>query len=99
MVTLSDHDQAVALGEVGECRLDVGEKFDLLIGDGTGKALDPAMLLVGQGDVGELLEAGDERLSKAVQTIAPGKDGSVLDTVEVARELLRRCGRDGQGRR
>ena len=88
VVSLRNHDEAVALREVGEGGLDVGEELDLLIGDGASEAFDAAMLVVGEGDVGELLEAGDERLSKAVQTITPGKDGGVLDPVEVAANLF-----------
>jgi hypothetical protein len=65
-VALGDHDQAVAGGEVGEGRGDVREEFDLLVGDGLGEAFDPAVLLGGEGHVGELLEAGDQGVAKTV---------------------------------
>jgi hypothetical protein len=46
------------------------------------------MLLFGEGDVGELLETGDERVAEAMQAVAAGEDGRVLDAVEVATDLL-----------
>ncbi len=47
--------------------VDVGQELDLLVGDGLGEAFDAAMLLVGEGHVGELLEAGDEGTAKAMR--------------------------------
>jgi len=87
-VALSDHDEAVAGGEIGEGGGDVGEELDLLIGDGLGEAFDAAVLFFGERDVGELLEAGDERAAEAMQAVAVGEDGRVLDTVEVAADLF-----------
>jgi hypothetical protein len=87
-VALGDHDEAVAGGEVGEGGGDVGEEFDLLIGDGLGEAFDATVLLGGEGNVGELLETGDEGAAEAVQAVAVGEDGCVLDTVEVAADLF-----------
>jgi hypothetical protein len=78
----------VAGGEVGEGGGYVGEEFDLLFGDGLGEAFDPAMLLVAKWGVGELLEAGDEGAAEAVQAVAVGEDGGVLDAVEVAADLF-----------
>ena len=87
-VSFGDEDEAVAGGEVGEGGCYVGEEFDLLVGDGLGEALDAAMLLFGERGVGELLEAGDEGAAKAVQAVAVGEDGGVLDMVEVAADLF-----------
>ena len=78
----------MAGGEVGESGIDVGEEFDLLVGDGLGEAFDAAVLLFGKGDVGELLEAGDEGVAEAVEAVAVGEGGGVLDTVEVFADLL-----------
>ena len=87
-VSLGDQDEAMAGGEVGEGGGDVGEELDLLVGDGLGEAFDAAMLLFGEGHVGELLEAGDEGAAEAVQAVAVGEDGGVLDAVEVAANLF-----------
>ena len=46
------------------------------------------MLLVGDGIVGELLEAGDERAAKALQTVAVGENGVMFDAVEMAADLF-----------
>ena len=87
-VAFGDHNEAMAGGEVGEGGSDVGEEFDLVVGDGLGEAFDAAMFLFGDGDVGELLEAGDEGAAEAVQAVAVGEDGVVLDAVEVAADLF-----------
>jgi hypothetical protein len=87
-VALGDHDEAMAGGEICEGGGDVAEELDLLIGDGPGEAFDAAVLLFGEGDVGELLETGDEGAAKAVQAVAVGEDGRVLDPVEVAADLF-----------
>ena len=79
--------------------LDGGQEFDLLLGDGLGEGFDAAMLFVGEGGVGELLEAGDERAAEAVKAVAVGLDGGVLDAIEVAREPLPECVRGGPDRR
>jgi hypothetical protein len=78
----------MAGGQVGKGGGYVGEELDLLVGDGLGEAFDATMLLFGEGDVGELLEAGDERAAEAMQAVAVGEDGRVLDTVEVAADLF-----------
>jgi hypothetical protein len=67
---LSDEDQAVTAGEISESFGDVGEEFDLLISDGLGEAFDTPPLFRGERDVGELLEAGDERPAEAVKAIS-----------------------------
>jgi hypothetical protein len=87
-VSLGDEDEAVAGGEIGQGGGYVGEEFDLLIGDGLGEALDSAMLLGGDRGFGELFEAGDEGATEAVQAVAVGEDGCVLDTVKVSADLL-----------
>jgi hypothetical protein len=86
--SFGDEDEAVTGGKVGESGGYVGEEFDLLIGDGLGEAFDAAMLLFGEGGVGELLEAGDEGAAEAAQAVALGEDSCVLDTVEVAADLF-----------
>jgi hypothetical protein len=78
----------VAGGEVGEGGGDAGEELDLLVGDGLGEADDALMFGRGDGGVGELLEAGDERLAEAVEAVAVGSDGGVLDLVEMAAYLF-----------
>ena len=87
-IAFGDEDEAVTRGELGEGGVDGGEKFDFLLGDGLGEAFDAAVLLFGERDVGELLEAGDERAAEAVQAIAVGEDGCVFDAIEVAADLL-----------
>ena len=64
------------------------EQFDLLIGDGLGKVFNATVLLIGEGHVGKLLEAGDQRTPEAVETVAVGEDGGVLYPVEMAADLL-----------
>ena len=88
-VAFGDEDEAVAGGEVGESFFDFGEEFDLLVGDGLGKGFDAAVLFLGKGFVGELLEACDEGSAKAVESVAVGFDGCVLDAVEVTADLFR----------
>ena len=87
-VALGDEDDAVAGGEFGEGGGDAGEEFDLLVGDGLGEADDAVALLGGEGAVGELLEAHDEGMTEAVEAVAAGLDGGVLDAVEVVADLL-----------
>jgi hypothetical protein len=88
LIALGDEDEAVAGGEVGEGGGDVGEELDLLVGDGLGEAGDALVLGGGDGGVGELLEAGDERLAEAVEAVAVGADGGVLDLIEMASHLF-----------
>jgi hypothetical protein len=87
-VALGDEDEAVAGGEFGEGRGYVGEEFDLLVGDGLGEALDALVLFGGDGVVGELFEAGDEGMTEAVEAVAVGGDGGVLDAVEMLAHLF-----------
>jgi hypothetical protein len=87
-VALGDQDDAMAGREVGEGFGDFGQEFDLLIGDGLGEADDAIVLLGGDGLIGELLEAGDERLAEAVETVALGLNGGVFDAVKVAANLF-----------
>ena len=86
--SFGDEDEAVPGGQVGKGGGYVGEEFDLLVGDGLGEGFDAAMLLLGEGDVGELFEAGDEGAAEAVQAIAVGEDGCALDAVQVAADLF-----------
>ena len=76
-------------GEVGESWGDIRKEFDLLVGDGLGEALDAAVFLRCEWDVGELLETCDKRATKAVETVAVGVDGGVLDAVEVVTDFFR----------
>lgn len=87
-IALGDEQDAVAGGEIGEGLGDAGKQLDLLIGDGLGEAEDAGMLLFGEGMVGELLEAGDEGLTEAVESVAMRGDGGVLALVEVAADLF-----------
>lgn len=86
-VALGDEDEAVAGGEVGEGEGDGGQEFDLLIGDGLGEADDALVAIGGDGAGGELLEAGDEGVAKALKAIAALGDGLALDGVEVFANL------------
>jgi hypothetical protein len=88
-VSLGDHDETMARGEVGEGGINVGEKFDLLVGDGLGEGFDAAVFLIGDRDVGKLLETDDERAAEAMETVAVGLDGGVLDLIEMAANLFR----------
>jgi len=67
----------------------VWKELDLLVGDGLGEALDATMFFGSERLVGELLEAGDERATKAAQAISVGLDGGVFDLVEVAADFFR----------
>ncbi len=89
LVSLGDQDETVARPEFAESGFDLREKLNLLVGDGLGEALDTAVFLVGERHVRKLFEAGDERAAKAVQTVAVGEDGGVLDPVEVSADLFR----------
>ena len=89
LIALGNQDETVTGGEVGEGGVDAGAELDLLVGDGLGEAFDAAMLFFGEGDVGELLETGDEGAAEAVETVAVGADGGVLDAVEVSAHLFR----------
>ena len=89
-VALGDEDKAMARGEIGQSFGYLGQEFDLLSGDGLGEADDAVMLFGGDGPVCELLEAGDERVAKAVETIAASGDGGLFDAVEALADLLGR---------
>lgn len=66
MVSLGDQNETVTGGKLGQSFGNVGQEFDLLIGDRLREA-DDAIVFVGcDGTVGELLEAGDERVAKTV---------------------------------
>src|SRR5487761_766772 len=75
VVSLGDENEAMTGGEVGQGFIYVGQEFDLLIGDGLGEADDALVLFRRDGTISELLEAGDERAAKAVESVAVGRDG------------------------
>ena len=85
VVAFGDQDAAVAAGEVGEGLGDAGEELDLLVGDGLREADDAGVLLRGDGVVGELLEAGDQRLAKALEAVAVGRDGGAFEWLRCSR--------------
>jgi hypothetical protein len=87
-VALGDQDDSVTGGEVGQRTCNVGQELDLLVGDGLGEAGDAFALFGGERFIGELFEAGDERLAEAVETVSVCGDGGVLDAVEVAADLF-----------
>ena len=87
-VALGDEDAAVAFGEGRDGSGDAGEEFDLLVGDGLGEAGDAGAFVFGDGLVGELLEAGDEGFAEALEAVALGLDGGVLDAVEVLADFF-----------
>ena len=88
VVALGDEDAAMAFGEGGDGGRDAGEKFDLAVGDGLREADDAVVLLVGEGSVGELLEAVDEGATEALEAVAVAGDGGALDVVEALADLL-----------
>ncbi len=81
--------QRCRAGEQGKGLGDAAEQLDLLLGDGVGEADDAVVLVRGERGVGELLEAADEGLAEALDAVAVGADGGVLDVVEVLADLLR----------
>jgi hypothetical protein len=87
-IAFGDHDEAMAGGEFGEGEGNIGQEFDLLIGDGLGEALNALVLFRGDGGVGELFEAGDERVAEAVEAVSVGVNGRVLDAVEMLTHLF-----------
>lgn len=89
LVSLGDENEAVTRGEFAERGANVGEKLDLLLGDGLGEAFNATVLFVCHGDVAELFEAGDQRPAEAVKPVTVGADSVVFDSVEVAADLFR----------
>jgi hypothetical protein len=89
LVSLGDENESVTRGEFAERGSNIGKKFDLLIGDGLGKAFNPTVLFVCHGDVAELFEAGDQRPAEAVKAVTVGADSVVFNSVEVAPDLFR----------
>lgn len=89
MVSLGDQDEAMTGGKVGQSFGNVGQEFDLLIGDGLRKADDAIVFIGRDGAVGKLLEAGDERVTKTVKSVAASGDGGVFNVVETLADLLR----------
>ena len=87
-VALGDEDAAVATAEVFEGFGDVGQQLDLGHGDGFGESDDAGVLFGGDFGVGELFEAGDERTSEALETVAVFGDGSALAKVEVLADFF-----------
>lgn len=87
-ISLSDENEAVAAGEIGQRFGNVRKKFDLLIGDGLGKADDASVFIRCNGAVRKLFEAGDERVAKAVEAVAASGDGRPFDAVEAFTNLL-----------
>ena len=88
VISLGDQNETVARGKVGQGFGDVGKEFDLLIGDRLREADDAIVFVWRDGAVGELLEAGDERVTKTVESVAASGDGGVFDMVETLANLL-----------
>ena len=82
VVTLGHEDEVVALGQLGESCGNAGQEFDLLPGDGVGKAANALGFLFSHGLGAQALKAGDQRAGEAAETVAVGKDGFALDGVE-----------------
>ena len=87
-IALGDEEDAVAGAEVFERSGDAGEEFDLGGGDGFGEGDDAGVFFRGDGGVGELLEAVDQRAAKALQAVAELGDGGALAEVEVLADLF-----------
>src|SRR5580704_16551437 len=81
-VALGDENEAVTGGEVGEGFGDVGEEFDLLLGDGLCEADDAIVLFGCDGCVAELLETVNEGTAETAEPVAVSLDGGVLAVVE-----------------
>ncbi len=88
VVALGDEDETVARGKLGKGLGYVGKKLDLLIGDGLSEADDAGVFIWRNRAIGKLLEAGDERLTKAGYSIATRGDGGSLDAVEPLADLF-----------
>jgi hypothetical protein len=92
VVSLGDEDETVAGGEIGKSLGDAGEKLDLLVDDGLGETGDQFALA--GAEVGfrirQTLEAGDEGLAKAGDSVAVGEDGLALDFVEFEADFVGR---------
>ena len=88
-ISFSDHNEPVPGREISKCIGHTGEKLDLLIGDGLSKALDALMFFRCERGVGKLLETGDQRMTKAVETVTVIADGRVFDAIEVFSDLFR----------
>jgi len=87
-ISLGDHDEAMARGQVGEGGFDLWEELDLLVGDGLREGFDATVLLVGEWGVGELLKTGNQRTAEAVEAVAVSLDGCVLDAIEMVADLF-----------
>ena len=57
MVALGHQDEAVAAGQLVQCLFHAGQQFDLLFGDGAGKALNALALFHGDRGGAEPLKA------------------------------------------
>ena len=87
-IALGNEDQPVAGGEIGQSLRDAGEEFNLMVSDGLGEAKDAGVFFRGDGGIGELLEAVDQRAAEAPQAITMGGDSSMLAEVEAFADLF-----------
>lgn len=87
-IALGHEDKPVAGGEFGESMSDHRQKFNLLVGNSLGEALNTLVFLGSNGSVGKLLEALDERVAEAVEAVAISVDTGMLDAVEMLANLF-----------
>lgn len=88
MISLGDEDETMACRKLCQRLLYVRKKLDLLICNGLSEADDSRVLIRSNRTIGKLLKAGDQRLPKAMQTIAARGYGSALDAVKPLANLL-----------
>jgi len=86
-IAFGNEEAAVTSGQLGESGSNVREQLDLVVGDGLCKAENTGVLLRGNGRVGELFEAVDQRAAEALESVAVRGDGGVFHTVEVGANL------------
>ena len=88
VVALGDEKEALSCGKLGKGVGDTVEKLDLMIGDSLGEADDGAVAGGFGGTARELLEAGDERVAKALQAVAALGAGCSFHAIELFASLV-----------
>ena len=83
LVSLGHQNDTVARGQVSEGFFYAGEQLNIVLVNNAGKAVDTVDVLVGCGAGGQALITRNKRPAEAVEPIAVGEDGLVLNGVEV----------------
>ena len=87
-IPLGDHDEFVALAQIVKSFGDARQQLDLVVGDGVGESDDAGMLFGRHGCICELLEAGDQRDSKAFEAVTVLRNRFVFTGVQVLANFL-----------